>query len=113
VSSTNIAMIGLAISILTLCFIIIDRAKKKNPELIDRAMKMVEQADRQAGEWKIQLAEANTTIENLNHQLLQANNKITSLNRELSSARDEVAFLQTQVNIMTRRVQKENNREKD
>jgi predicted nucleic acid-binding Zn-ribbon protein len=90
-------------------FLWIDRVKKKDPELIDRAMRMVELSDRKGEELTQRLVQADDTIKNLNFQLVEANNEITKLKRELHEARGEVIMLQTQVRMMTQRVERENN----
>lgn len=109
-TAEKLAVAGLFISAITVMFVVIDRIKKKNPDLIDRAMKMVELADEQADELRAQLLKANETINNLNHQLTEANNQVTSLNRELHDARDKIIYLEQQVKIMTNRVERDNGR---
>lgn len=108
----NLWWIPVGISILGLlpvAFLMLDRLRKRDPDLIDRAMHMVELQEKQSGQLRQDLLQTKDTVNNLNYELTQANNQIITLNRQLSEAQDEVIYLRAQVRALTQQVDRDRN----
>lgn len=107
-NGVNIAVLISLCALIPVGFLVIDRIRNKHPSIVKSALELVEANRVESSTLRTQLLEANATITSLNAKLRSADEKVIILNRELREARDEVAMLHTQVNIMTRQLERKN-----